>query len=146
MQDMLTSGLIDLLLAMTTIAGGALIAAIRRHFSLRAIAAAEAVARIAVRAAEQMAEAAGWDSAAKLTMALAGARDLAAAHGVTLSDAQWRQLIEREVALLRRLDRELTAPDSPPIGAYGIRPDGTPVEIAAADADVTTVPNEGGAA
>lgn len=109
----ITSALIDLVLAVTTIVGGALVTLIRRHFSTAQIGLAERIASIAVSATEQMAKAAGWDASAKLKSAMQDARDLGTKHGVRLTDEQWRTLLEQEVQRLRRFQDVVTAPAVP---------------------------------
>lgn len=107
MSTDITSALIDLVLAVTTIFGGYLIAYARRHISLKSIQTAEAVGKIAVNAAEQMGQTAGWSPSQKLTSALQAVRSLGEKHGISLSDEQWRELIEREVREMQRLDTVL---------------------------------------
>lgn len=117
MNGDITNALIDLLLAMTTIFGGYLVAYVRRHASAATIDTAEQIARIAVGATEQMAKTAGWDSGKKLRSALQDVRALGAKHGIRFSDEQWRTLIERQVREMQRLDTALhqATPEPPPI-------------------------------
>lgn len=109
----ITSALVDLVLAVTTIVGGAAVTLIRRHFSAAQISLAERIAGIAVGSAEQMAASAGWNGSQKLTSAMQDARDLGAKHGVKLTDEQWRSLLEQEVMRLHRLNDALTTQPEP---------------------------------
>jgi len=116
MSNDITNALIDLVLAVTTIFGGMLVAYVRRHASAATIDTAEQIARIAVGATEQMAKTAGWDSGQKLRSALQDVRALGEKHGIRFSDEQWRTLIERQVREMQRLDAALhpSPPDSTP--------------------------------
>lgn len=132
----ITKALIDLVLAVSTVALGALVTLIRKHFTVKQIELAESIAGIAVAATEQMAKAAGWNPSQKLKSALGDARDLGAKHGVRLTDEQWRTLVEQEVANLKRYGGELTKPDAP------ITPpsSGSVVKVAIDDQPIATVP------
>lgn len=117
MNGDITNALIDLVLAMTTIFGGYLVAYVRRHASAATIDTAEQLARIAVGATEQMAKSAGWNPSQKLTSALQDVRALGEKHGIRFSDEQWRTLIERQVREMQRLDAVLhqAMPEPPSI-------------------------------
>ena len=121
----ITKALVDLILATSTVALGALVTLIRRHFSVQQIELAEKIASIAVSSTEQMAKASGWNPGQKLKSALQDARDLGAKHGVRLTDEQWRTLVEQEVANMKRWGTELTKPDN--IAPTIVPSDGTSV-------------------
>lgn len=107
MSTDITNALIDLVLAVTTICGGTLVAYVRRHASAATIDTAEQIARIAVGATEQMAKTAGWDAGQKFSSALQDVRALGEKHGIRFSDEQWKTLIERQVREMQRLDAAL---------------------------------------
>ena len=136
MEAQVTSVFVDLVLAMTTVVGGFIVAEIRKRVSLHNISIAQDVVRIAVSAAEQMGAASGFDGNHKLALALDFAHNFAARHGVKLSSPEWHNLIEAEVAKLKTFNEELTAPAVPDAPPAPVGPSASDIAIAALKATI----------
>lgn len=117
MHELIQEGLIDLVLAVTAVVGGLIVNYLRRRATVAEIEAGMRIAKIVVSAVEQIAAAQGIDTQEKLARALAQARAIGAAKGISFSDEQWRYLIEQEVAYLKRIGGELTRTDVAQNGA-----------------------------
>lgn len=89
---------------------------IKAHATQQELQSAEKIAANAVQAVEQIG---GNGPHQKFADALERARRLAAAKGVTLTDEQWRTLIEAAVSDLSRWGQQLTvtAPDTANVSA-----------------------------
>ena len=101
------------LMGMLVTLAGYIIKQIRRHARSAEIVLVEKLGHIAVKAAEQMGQALGWDGARKLDQAERFLESFAAKYGVVLTDEQKRSVIESVVHTLHEFNVELTAPDDP---------------------------------
>ncbi|HLI51424.1 MAG TPA: phage holin, LLH family [Thermomicrobiaceae bacterium] len=86
---------------------------IRLHASVKRIELIEKLAGIAVRAIEQMSDAAGWSSKQKLMGALDGLRSLLKKQGISLTNEQMRTAIEDAVKVMKDANNDLLAPVPP---------------------------------
>lgn len=111
-NELLAQVLTNLVLLLIVVAGGYLVRYLRRSLTTQQISLATEIAEIAVRAAEQIGYASGFDGPKKLAEALDRARDLAGKYGIRYSDEQWATLIEKAVEQLKVLDEELHAKDA----------------------------------
>lgn len=114
-NDVVVTVLTHLLrLAILTLVGYA-VTWLRQHVSAARLRLAKEVAAIAVRTAEQLAVRLSIHGQAKLQAALTHARQLAAAHGLRLTDEQWQSLLESAVKDLKDAGREIRrATEQPP--------------------------------
>lgn len=126
MQKEIIYGLILVLIQSGLLASLAVAARSRldAYLGVQRAGAAIDIARSAVAAAEQVATRAGWVGPAKYAAALRYARDFATAHGVTLTDDQWRVAIEAAVrdmqaasAILVGVEADAGRPDAADGGA-----------------------------
>lgn len=120
----IVAALISLFLAISSAVGAYAVAWVRRHVSAQNLMVSQRIARVAVTAAQQMGDAAGWSAGAKLTSALQDVRLLGEQHGIKLSDDQWRSLVEAEYAQFKQFRVALNAPDDAP--AVAPAPDPAP--------------------
>lgn len=111
-NELLVSILTNLVLLVIALAGGYAIRWLKRHLTAQQIGLAAEIAEIAVRAAEQIGYASGFDGPKKLAEALDRARDLAGKYGIKYSDEQWATLIEKAVEQLKVLGEQLHAKDA----------------------------------
>ncbi len=79
------------------VGGGALLRLLTARLGREKLWAAVEVARLAVEFVEQVSERLGYQGSAKLRDALEQAKSLARAHGVALTDEQWKVLLEQAV-------------------------------------------------
>lgn len=110
----LNTALNDFLLAAlalgTLLVTGYAIPYLKAHVGTKRLATAERVAEVAVAASEQMGAGSG---AQKFQNALERARVLATSKGVTLTDEQWRTLIESAVRNISQWGAEIKATPAP---------------------------------
>lgn len=102
-NDLLKASLTVVSLVMT----GFAIPWLRAHVGNKRLAVAERVAEVAVAASEQIG---AGNGAGKFQNALERARALAASKGVSLTDEQWRTLIESAVRNISQWGAEIKAP------------------------------------
>ncbi|MFO7172067.1 MAG: phage holin, LLH family [Bacillota bacterium] len=116
LTDLLTQILTLVAVVIVQVAGAALIRWLRARYTAQQIETGMEVARIVVRAVEQIAATTGADmrGRAKLQEAIARARAIAAQRGLDLSDEQWRTILEAAVLELKALGEELKRPADEP--------------------------------
>ncbi|SPF53354.1 hypothetical protein SBF1_6570002 [Candidatus Desulfosporosinus infrequens] len=94
-QTLISSGLTDIVTALTGLLVAFLIAYVKQHFSDAQINTASGIATEAVNFATQAAKKLGvTQDLAKYNSALTKAKELASKAGVNLSDSQWETLLE----------------------------------------------------
>lgn len=92
----------NLIYVVFSAAGGFLTAYLKAHYSAQKLRTAEAVAVEAVRFAEQVAGALGYDPKKKLHHALDYVQQLGGRLGIRLTEEQWVGLIESAVLHLKK--------------------------------------------
>ncbi|MGB9781483.1 MAG: phage holin, LLH family [Moorellaceae bacterium] len=107
MEQLITKTLTDLIQLIIVVLGGMLINYLRKKFTQQQIDQALQIAEIAVKAAEAIGAANGFDGKAKFQQALVFVKQLAAKHGINLTDEQWQGIIEAAVHQLKALGEEL---------------------------------------
>lgn len=99
--------LTDVIRLVIAVLGGMLINYLHKHLTQQQLNKAWETATIAVKAAEAIGYANGFDGKAKFQQALTLARSTAEKYGIRLTDAQWQALIEAAVQELKVLHGEL---------------------------------------
>lgn len=102
MEEAIEAILQNLIYVVFSAAGGFLAAYLKAHYSAQKLRTAEAVALEAVRFAEQVAAALGYDPKKKLHHALDYVERLGARLGLKLTEEQWIGLIESAVLDLKK--------------------------------------------
>lgn len=101
MEHLIPQTITDLVqLALVAICGY-LVKYLREHLTQPQIDKAVQIAQIAVKAAEAIGAANGFDGKAKFQQALEMARTLAASHSIKFTDEEWQALIEAAVHTLK---------------------------------------------
>ncbi|MDI3341842.1 MAG: phage holin, LLH family [Sphaerobacter sp.] len=108
-QQAVVQVLTDLIRLAALVVAGYVAAWVRQHVTAAQWQRAQDIARTAVWAVEQVAPRLRIQGEAKLQRALEDARRLAAAHGLRLTDQQWRSLIESAVKDLKQAVAEVKA-------------------------------------
>ena len=95
MQTIISSGLTDIVTALSGVLVAFLVAYVKQHFSATQISTAAGIATEAVNFAVQAAKKLGiTQDLAKYNSALTKAKELASKAGINLSDSQWETLLE----------------------------------------------------
>ena len=119
-EEMIAGVLFNIILALLSAFSAYAVAWLRAHVSQKHLTLAMRIADAAVRAAESVGTAYGYDSKAKFEYALNAVRQVAASHGLKFSDEQWEALIEQAHHTLVVTENELASgptvdPAEPPI-------------------------------
>lgn len=112
LTELLTQLLTLVAVIIVQVVGAAVVRWLKARYTAEQIQTGMEIARIVVRAVEQVAAASGWSlrGKAKLQEALDRARAIAAKQGLDLTDEQWKTVIEAAVLELRLLGEELKRP------------------------------------
>jgi hypothetical protein len=99
--------LLNVILALISAFGTYAVAWLRKNISQKNLSTALSIAKIAVKAAESVGTAYGYDSKAKFEYAMNAARQVGEAHGIKFTDVQWESFIEQAHHELTVLEQEL---------------------------------------
>lgn len=109
LDQVLATVIVNVLLALLSAFSAYAVAWLRKHVKGQNLAIALDVAKVAVKAAESVGTAYGYDSKAKFEYAVNSARKVGEAHGINFTDEQWEAFIEQAHHQLVILTEELAA-------------------------------------